>query len=67
MCTLFVHIMRNACQLYTVMRTNFETYEVTPVSGYRSDWNTISELAREIQKVSDPEYKLYDYRVGMCD
>ena len=56
----------NTCQLYTILRTDLHTWEVTEVPGVRGDFDTVSRLTRETQDVFDPDYEFYDYRVGMC-
>ena len=54
------------CQLFCVVRTDLMTYDTVTVPGFVSDYSNTVGQARAIQELCDPDYELYDYRVGMC-
>ena len=55
-----------SCPLYTVMRTNLHTYERERMECVPSDFQTTSERARWYQRIFDPDYEFYDFRLGSC-
>ena len=56
----------DACQLFTVVRTDLRTWERVTLSYPPSDMPTAVARAAYYQREFDPTFSRWDYRCDMC-
>ena len=54
------------CQLFCVVQTDLNSGITFTIPGFVSNYSDTVAQARALQELCDPDYELYDYRVGMC-
>ena len=54
------------CQLFTVMRTDLNTWDRVLLTYPPSDYLTAVKRAADYQRAFDHKRERYDYRVHMC-